>query len=186
MHACFEQIGWLEDGLPDDADLERHIDSLGLRNVEIRKVIERFRNALEEPAIRAALSRATYQQPADEKNRSAVHASHDLADPRWEVRQERPFAVPDGHTILRGSIDRLVILYDRNRPVAADVIDFKTDAVGRDDGTALQAAVDTYRPQIDAYRRAVASLLGLEAEQISARLMFVGAGLVVSVGYASA
>ena len=186
MHACFEQIGWLEDGLPEDAALERRIVSLGLRDVDVRKVIEWFQKALDEPAIRTALSRATYEQPADGGAKSAVHAGSRLAAPRWKVSQERPFAVLDGDTLLRGSIDRLVVLYDGDRPVAADVIDFKTDAVGRDDDSALQAAVDTYRPQLDAYRRAVASLLGLAPDQISGRLMFVGAGLVVSVGYAEA
>ena len=181
MHACFEQIGWLEDGVPEDAAIERRILSLGLRDVDVRAVTERFRKALDEPAIRAALSRATYERPAGGKTKSAVHAGPHLAKPRWKVSQERPFAVRDGDTILRGSIDRLVILYDGDRPVAADVIDFKTDAVGRHDGSALQAAVDTYRPQLDAYRRAVLSLLGLEPDRISGRLMFVGAGLVVSV-----
>ena len=181
MHACFEQIGWLEDGLPEDAALERRIVSLGLRDVDVRKVIEWFQKALDEPAIRTALSRATYEQPADGGAKSAVHAGSRLAAPRWKVSQERPFAVFDGETLLRGSIDRLVVLCDGERPVGADVIDFKTDAVGRGDGSALQAAVDTYRPQLDAYRRAVASLFDLQPDQISGRLVFVGAGLVVEV-----
>ena len=180
MHACFEQIGWLEDGLPEDAALERRILSFGLRNVDVHMVIERFHKALDEPEIRASLSRATYQRSTDGKVKSAVHAAPHLADPRWTVSQERPFAVLDGETILRGSIDRLVVLYDGDRPVAADVIDFKTDAVGRDDD-ALQTAVDTYRPQLAAYRRAVISLFGLPPDQVSSRLLFVGAGLVVSV-----
>ena len=180
MHACFEQIGWLEDGLPEDAALERRILSLGLRNVDVHKVIERFHKALDEPEIRAALSRATYQRPAGGEIKSAVHAAPHLAAPRWTVSQERPFAVLDGETILRGSIDRLVVLYDGDRPLGADVIDFKTDAVGRDDD-ALQTAVDTYRPQLAAYRRAVVSLFGLQPDQVSSHLMFVGAGLVVDV-----
>ena len=180
MHACFEQIGWLEDGLPDDTAVEQRILSLGLRDIDVRKVIERFHKALDESAIRAALSRATYERPGDGETKSAVHAGPQLANPRWKVSQERPFAVLDGESILRGSIDRLVVLYDGDRPVAADVIDFKTDAVGRD-AAALETAVDTYRPQLDAYRRAVVSLFGLEPDRVAGRLMFVGAGLVVSI-----
>ena len=184
MHACFEQVGWLEDGVPDADAVEQHILSLRLGDLNVRTLIERFYQALDEPAIRSALSRATYELPADGEMKSAVDADFSLANPRWKVSRERPFAVRDADTILRGSIDRLVILYDGDRPVGADVIDFKTDAVGRDDDSALQAAVDTYRPQLDAYRRAVASLFGLEPNRVSARLVFVGAGLVVSVGHA--
>ena len=64
--------------------------------------------------------------------------------------------------------------------VAADVIDFKTDAVG-DDESAIEAAVETYRPQVEAYRRAVSSLFDIKPERISGRLVFVGAGVVVLV-----
>ncbi len=180
MHACFEQVGWFEDGVPDTKDVERHVRSLGLRDVDVRAVIERFHAALDEPTIRSALSRATYERPGDGKTGSAVHVKSSVASPRWKVSQERPFAVRDGDAILRGSIDRLVVLYDAERPVAADVIDFKTDAVG-DDESALEAALQTYRPQLDAYRRAVASLYNLDADRISTRLVFVGAGTVVSV-----
>ena len=48
---------------------------------------------------------------------------------RVEVQNERPFAVHLESGILHGVIDRLVLVYERNRLIAADVIDFKTDAV---------------------------------------------------------
>jgi len=73
------------------------------------------------------------------------------------------------------------VLYDGGRPVGADVIDFKSDAVSLDSPEALEARVEVYRPQLEAYRGAVVSLTGLPAEKISARLVFSEAGCVRGV-----
>ena len=45
--------------------------------------------------------------------------------PRWELHRERSFAVRDGDVILSGTFDRLVVLYDGDRAVGADVLDYK-------------------------------------------------------------
>ena len=129
-------------------------------------------------ASRAALSRATYERPDDGQSGCAIHARADIKQPRWEVWRERPFAVRDDDAILRGAIDRMVVLYDVDRPIAADVLDYKTDTVAADDEDALAARVEEYRPQLEAYRRAVAGMTGLEPSLISTRLAFVGPGVV--------
>ena len=84
--------------------------------------------------------------------------------------------VRDGDTILRGTIDRLVVLYDDDRPVAADVLDFKTDQP-----SVIADRVAEYRPQLEAYRRAVAGLFHLEPARVSARLAFVQLGMIRAV-----
>ncbi len=178
MHAWFEQIEWLEDGQPDDEALQQAADSLATACLDVPELIGQFRAALEKPAIRAALSRATYEWPADDALQCAVHAGPHLSNPRWEVWRERPFAVRDDDAILNGTIDRLVVLYDGRQPVGADVLDYKTDNVPADDLQAIEARVDEYRPQLEAYRRAAARLLGLDRAQISARLAFVEPGVV--------
>lgn len=181
MHAWFEQIGWLEDGQPDDATLRQVADKLATGGLDVSALIGQFRTALNKPAIRAALSRATYQRPAGDATGCTVHAGPQVASPRWEVWRERPFAVRDEDAILSGFIDRLVVLYDGDTPVAADVLDFKTDAVAADDPQAIQARVEEYRPQLEAYRRAVSSLFNLDATRVSARLAFVEPGVIKSV-----
>jgi len=181
VHKCFEQVGWLEDGLPDDETLRRELASLGLHRLDPAQAIARFRQALQRPALRAALSRATYAAPAAGEDAAAVHAPPEMAQPRWQVWRERDFVIRAGDSILHGSIDRLVVLYHGDRPVAADVIDFKTDSLEPNQAEAIEAKREHYRPQLEAYRQAVAQRFGLEPSRISARLAFVGAGRMVPV-----
>ncbi len=61
------------------------------------------------------------------------------------------------------------------------MIDFKTDDLAPGDQEALDARVEHYRPQLDAYRRAAGRMAGLAPEQIAARLVFPIVGAVVSV-----
>jgi RecB family exonuclease len=101
--------------------------------------------------------------------------------PRWELHRERSFAVRDGDVLLSGTFDRLVALYDGNRAVGADVLDYKTDDVPGDDPRAIDARVEQYRPQLEAYRRAVVRLWGVDPARVSARLLFVGPGIIRSI-----
>ena len=183
VHSWFEKITWLEDGIPADEVLCEIGRLQGFSEEKLQHLLERFRHSLENPTVRNALSRSTYadktlKDEAARDNLSCVHllSHNDLNSPRWEVRQELPFAVDDGEGILAGAIDRLVILYDGDRPVGADIIDFKTDAVSLERPEGIENRVDVYRPQIEAYRRAAVELTGLPADRISARLLFSEAG----------
>ena len=86
-----------------------------------------------------------------------------------ELWRERAFALrEDGH-LLQGRLDRVAIWENR-----ALLLDFKTDTAGA-------AAGDHYRAQVDSYRRALCALLGLPAEAVEARLIFVASGDVLSM-----
>ena len=178
MHAWFEAIEWLDGQRPDRGKLQELGQSAILIGLDLSSLIEEFEQALQRPATRALLTRATYDQPASTPADGAVHWRPGLAQPRWRVWRERPFALREGDTILNGKIDRLVVLYDGNRPVAADLIDFKTDSVAAEEPQAIDARVIHYRPQLEAYRQAAARLLRLDLAQVSARLAFVEAGVV--------
>jgi hypothetical protein len=115
--------------------------------------------ALTHEAIRAALRRDRY--PA---NANII------------VRREQRFAVRLEEGLLTGAIDRLVITCDGDRATAAEILDYKTDRV--DDPAALAAY---YRPQIDAYRKAVGAMYDLPAETITARLLLLSTGDVVEM-----
>ena len=121
--------------------------------------------ALGRPEVRSVLSRAAY-------------AGRDGQIRLW---RERPFAVRQEDTILSGAIDRLVVRYDGTRPVEADVLDFKTDRLRTDERAAIDARVEFYRPQMEAYAQAVGTMFDLPAEHISARLIFVEPGVVRAV-----
>ena len=95
------------------------------------------------------------------------------------VLREYPFACRVKQTLISGVIDRLVLWSEADRIVAAELLDFKTDAVA-ESGAALEAQIAEYRPQLETYRQAVAQLFGLELSCIAARLIFLQPGLVVS------
>lgn len=186
VHAWFEQIEWLDDGTPDRATLldvaqGQATQGLNVPGLNVPGLIDAFHVFLEKPSIRAALTRETYRRPAHHPADCTIHAPPQINDPHWTVWRERPFVVRDGEAILRGTIDRLVVLYDGDKPVAADVLDFKTDVLGPDDPAALEARVEEYRPQLDAYRRAVAGLFNLQPSRISARLALLELGIVRAV-----
>jgi ATP-dependent exoDNAse (exonuclease V) beta subunit len=204
VHACFEQVGWLDDGPPEESALRRAVSGLAPDGLDPADLIAQFQSALKRPAIADLLTLARYQSPIAfsgrrlEANRTR-HAPRDAdphapreADPhaereeyasghaglRLEVQREWPFLVREGGQILSGQIDRLVLWYDGDRPWAADVIDFKTDRLAADNPAALADRVEHYRPQLEAYRRALARLYRLPADRVSARLVFVELGIV--------
>ena len=178
IHAWFEQLEWLDDGPPDPALLRRVAKTLDRAELNVERQLDAFQRMLEMPAIAAALSRASYQPPYESGVRETLPAA--LADVplRAEVHNERRFAVFDDGRLLSGIIDRLVLLYDGDQLVAADIIDYKTDALGEGDPRAAPRLVEHYRPQLDAYRRAVARMFRLPADHICARLLLVSTGLM--------
>jgi ATP-dependent exoDNAse (exonuclease V) beta subunit len=64
--------------------------------------------------------------------------------------------------------------------VAADVLDYKSDAVPSK-GDQLRMRVDHYRPQLEAYRRAVSQMTQLDSRRVATRLLFLEAGAVVQL-----
>lgn len=177
IHVWFEQIEWLDDGLPAEKLLLEKAAGLGLSRLDVPRELALLQKTLSTGAVREALVRAELTRPAPGLPEEWIHAGPHAAAPRWEVWRERPFAIRDGEAILSGKFDRLVVLYDGNRPVAADILDFKTDAVANR-GPALTARVAFYRPQLEAYRRAAARLLGLSSSRILTRLAFVEPNVV--------
>jgi ATP-dependent exoDNAse (exonuclease V) beta subunit len=65
--------------------------------------------------------------------------------------------------------------------LAAEIIDFKTDALDPGNAAQLAERIAFYSPQLQAYRDAVSTFTGLSAERITVTLAFVQAGVVRSV-----
>ncbi len=161
IHACFEQVDWLDGDLPSDKELLQKLGKIeGADSASRKLAIRDFKRMLKKPNTSALLQQTQY-------NDNLLNAYDEL-----QVDNERPFAVRFQDSILNGLIDRLVLLKKDGRVVAADVVDFKTDQIGTDP-RALQNRVEVYRPQLKAYRDAVAKMFHLNPEDVSARLMFV-------------
>jgi len=168
VHGWFELIGWIEDGVPSDPALIDAARAHGVDEHEAQALVPEFRRTLEQPEVASALSRASHEDSESVR-----------------LDRERGFAVRfepepgDEHAepcIVSGRFDRLVFVPG----LWGEVLDFKTDAVGADEGS-LRARVEAHRPQLDAYRRAAASMLGLAPDRVRARIVFTAVGRVVEV-----
>jgi len=177
FHAWLAEIEWLEDGLPSDEALRRIAARVraesGTSADEVVAHIARFRQQLAVKPIAEALSRKFYDLPT---NMGLKLKGWPTGGNEVNALRERSFAIRQDDALLSGSIDRLVVIRSGGKPIAADLIDFKTDEIPAGDKKALTARVEFYRPQMEAYRAAAARLLSLEAGQISARLIFLSAG----------
>ena len=167
IHAWFEQIEWLDgDNLPDESTLRDIAADLAseIGPLDVDRVLSDFQQMLARPKIRAALSRSFYTDPPA------------AAAVTLKVHNERSFALRQEDTILNGTIDRLVEIRQNENLIAVDILDFKTDTIDPEDANALKTKVEHYRPQIEAYRNAVAQMAGLPESAVTARLLFVGSG----------
>jgi ATP-dependent exoDNAse (exonuclease V) beta subunit len=176
VHAWFECVEWLDDGEPDAARLAQQGRRFIASDLDVDAELAGFRRMLREPALVAALSRGGYADLAQAGFSATVVRELRGRTLRPIVWRERSFAVRQGNTLLRGAIDRLVLLYDGDRVVAADILDYKTDRVS--DPSAIAQRVEHYAPQIEAYRSAVAQFMRLPLSHVAARLLFVAPGVV--------
>jgi ATP-dependent exoDNAse (exonuclease V) beta subunit len=163
VHRLMEEVEWLEDFDAGDGDLLALLEPLCPEAPTREAARTLFREALAYDAISSALSRGARDLP---DGRSA------------RVENERAFAVlleeNGAPYLLTGFIDRLVVTYDGETPIAAEVIDHKTDHI--DSPETLAERTEHYRPQLEAYRGAVARMTGLAETAITCRLLFLRTG----------
>ena len=176
IHACFELVQWFDETLPTREQLETHLKSVDPTVEDVGGYIDEFHAMLKHDNVRMLLSRSDYQEsyllefaPPDEIMLEAN---------RLEVYNERRFAVQLSDGFSEGLIDRLVLVYQGDQIIAADVIDFKTDLF---EASELQSRIERYTPQLGGYRAAVARFTGLPIEKVSTRMLFVTKGQVVNL-----
>lgn len=182
IHAWFEQIAWLDDGPPDDELLLRIAYRWGLPEIDIPQAIEDFRAMLSSPSIASILSRRAYQGPQGLFGAALAEvASPPQATLR--VRTEHRFAAPVDNLLIRGSMDRLVLLEHHGKTLAADICDYKTDLLEGLDPAAVEERLAGYRQQLRLYARAAAHQFELPDDRVAARLILLGPGRVEPVTF---
>lgn len=180
IHALFEVTDWSDDGLPDHSVCAAAISGQIRDQAAAEACIQEFETLANQPGMRALLSRARYQASESFSTDSRVQSDWPADSLRLVVQNERPFATRVGAQNVSGLIDRLVLVYDRQRLVWADIVDFKTDDV-EGEADLLAERVAYYRGQLLAYRSAVSNVFQLPEDRISAHLAFVQADQVVRV-----
>jgi ATP-dependent helicase/nuclease subunit A len=168
IHAFFECIHWLDEGRPLNEELQAAARRVAPESSPPADTVYReFEEMINEPKVSRVLSRDYYFD---------IDGFRQQSDLSLDVRNEFPFAVVAGDQLVSGNIDRLVLIRAGTKLVGADIVDFKTDGLGRDDEY-LSEKVAFYRPQLDSYRQAVADMTGLELQRVTSRLLFVTAGV---------
>jgi ATP-dependent exoDNAse (exonuclease V) beta subunit len=185
-HAWFALIGWLEDATPTENELRATAEKMRAdlpQDIwrDLDQLLANFRAWIKNPAINAVLRRSAYTDPRRPAFPGTLARFITPAIGPLQVERERRFLVRDGDKFWNGSFDRVVWLGEGDHIVAADVLDFKTDAIAPGDAAALAARTEHYRPQLEAYRSGVARMAHLPPESIAARLVFTWADRVVEV-----
>jgi ATP-dependent helicase/nuclease subunit A len=171
LHEWYALIEWLDDGEPAEEALDAAASKLGWSPRDAAAHVPTFRRSLSGQGGGVL--------------RRAHHATLPPID-AIEVRREWAFEVPilddrDERVLLNGRFDRLVLGRRNGAVVWAEVIDFKSDRVGAADAAALRSRVDSYRPQMRGYAKAVSALFGLTSDQVMTTLLFVQEGISVPV-----
>ena len=162
IHTWLEGLIWLEDWAPDPEELlasgRAAVPDLSEGEADgLRVALEGW---LTREAVASALRRAAY--PPDSL-----------------ALTEEPFVVRLEDEVYQGRVDRLVLVQEGHRPVAAEVMDYKTDQLEAGNRAELADARRGYAGQIQVYRRAVASMFDLPMERVSGTLVFLVPGTVV-------
>ncbi|MCC7203971.1 MAG: PD-(D/E)XK nuclease family protein, partial [Phycisphaeraceae bacterium] len=89
-----------------------------------------------------------------------------------DLWRERRFAVRLRDTLVTGIFDRVVVHRRDGVPVSAELWDYKTDHLP-DGPASIAKLIDVYRPQMLAYRDALAAMLKLSSSSITAQLLFL-------------
>jgi len=166
VHALMEDLVWLEADERSEDDLRRALSLHDAEDADAEDALAAFSATLEKPEIQSLLAREA----------QVVPEGADL-----EVSNERPFSLvlmDEGgdEYFANGSIDRLVLSVKDGAPIAAEVIDFKTDRVTTPEE--VEARSKHHVAQMNAYRRAVSAMYGLEPEAVTLKLAFLTPGVV--------
>ena len=206
FHAWVEQVQWLEDGQPTDEKLRQIAESLAAQPLDIDRWLSQFQEMLRLPQVASVLSRHSYQPPRGLPFPPRVQVELDAGECELDLHVERRLNVIDAGRTISGSIDRLVLVRRNGQVVAADIIDFKTDAIwtservvfrsakdrsfaerkmtlSGDEETAVRDKVAAYRDQMRSYARAISLMYKLPPERITTRLVMLATGRVETVEF---
>ena len=109
-----------------------------------------------------------------------------LTRPKGPTRlwREKRFHFIRDDRLVSGVFDRVAITLDHEaHPVAATILDYKSDRVA--DDAEIATAVDRHREQLILYVEALSRILTLPIDQITAQLLFTRPGRVIDVPLSS-
>jgi len=183
FHAGFEALEWLtESETPDPAllfaRLQQQVRDQSLTSALLKRLVDEFLQSLKLPAVRRIF------------NRDILGGSGLLSGWCDAVREgradvlvdrERSFVRIHNSALIQGTIDRLVLVREAGRVVAADVVDFKTDRISGDADVWRKEKAEHYAGQLEEYRSAVRHMTSSVKLPVSTRLLLIEDASVVEV-----
>ncbi len=135
-----------------------------LRHVALDKELANFARLLTLDSVRAALGRSRYM-------REYAGVTPDEIC----VENERRISLILDDQLIDGSIDRLVVLRNQGKVIAAEILDYKTDRWDsrQEIDQWTRERVAHHRPQLLAYAQVVSRMLNLPIERIDCSLVLL-------------
>ncbi|MEY4568065.1 MAG: ATP-dependent helicase/nuclease subunit, partial [Planctomycetota bacterium] len=173
-HAWFAALKWSEDITAVEATREvianMAIDRSHWGLVDLEALWKRWKKHYNYSAVKELFTINHY------------HAK-DQVSASIRVETEHKFAILLNGRLQQGSIDRLVLVLNEEKVIAAEIIDFKTDQQPAKGSKKvwIQQQIGQYSPQLNVYAEVVAKQFKLNASQIRKTLVLLDAGEVVGL-----
>ena len=149
-----------------------------LTSALLKRLVDEFLQSLKLPAVRRIFNR-------DILGGSGLLSGwcDAVRDGRADVvvDRERSFVRIHNGALIQGTIDRLVLVREAGRVVAADVVDFKTDRISGDADVWRKEKAEHYAGQLEEYRSAVRHMTSSVKLPVSTRLLLIEDASVVEV-----
>ncbi|MDF1838610.1 MAG: 3'-5' exonuclease, partial [Planctomycetota bacterium] len=161
IHRLLEQIQWVEPGQVPQLDAHALL------------------GGLEPDGDRRSAALSDVEKGLAHPNFAPLFAKPDDSAAAFNERRFHLVEDSGGESILwSGSMDRLIVQYSGDKPVAAHVIDFKTGGVDE----SAEALTQTYGQQLRVYARAVSKQFDLPLASIRTSLAMLDRGEVLDLG----
>ncbi len=159
LHLLFESVEWIETFSVDSVQASALFGQVD--EDRIAEITEEFSALLCNRVISTELSKERFGK-----------------EEHVELRREQSFAVRDGEQLVSGVIDRLVVGYQSEEPMWAEITDFKSDKLTSPE--VLKEKIERYEGQMKLYVQAVRALLGAPV-RVVAKLLFLDGPTVITL-----
>ena len=158
IHALFEAVQWLED-CDTESVIEAWLQRASESDLIKRDVCKQFREAVAMSSVRDAL-----RCPAG----------------NVELWCEKRFEVVLESQWVTGIFDRVTIVRDDSgQALSATILDYKSNQIHQP--AQFKKAVETYRPQLELYSKALSRILKLPPSAITKQLLFTRTGTIATL-----
>jgi ATP-dependent exoDNAse (exonuclease V) beta subunit len=163
IHSFFQQVRWIEDGLPDTDTLVHRTRQMypDTKTDRLYREAKLFNEMLNNPVVRQALKRPFLQEAETA-----------------ELWVERDFATFIDGKYVKGIFDRVVIISKDGKPISANLIDYKTSDLSN---STPERETEKYKSQMQTYQQALSEMLAIPESAVTCGILFPSAGIIVNL-----